>query len=109
MVLRPSINRAGLLVVSFEPFESRDHDFAGREPVAVLAWDSDRRENLKKARLCGRRLNRIPSGNNDQVANRCSGMFDAFTCHAAAVRVAQQLGSCLGQLRRIGGLSQGAA
>jgi len=36
-------------------------------------------------------------------------MFDAFTCHAAAVRVAQQLGSCLGQLRRIGGLSQGAA
>jgi len=48
-VLRPSINRAGLLVVSFEPFESRDHDFAGRESVPVLGWDSERRENLYKS------------------------------------------------------------
>jgi hypothetical protein len=100
---------AGLLVVSFEPFESRDHDFAGREPVAVLAWDSDRRENLKKARLCGRRLNRIPSGNNHQVANRCFSVLDALIGHAAAVRVPEQVGRCLGQLRRIGGLSHGAA
>jgi hypothetical protein len=54
--------------VSFEPFEPRDHYFAGRESVPVLAWDSDRRENLEKPRLCGRRLARIPSGGNDLVA-----------------------------------------
>jgi hypothetical protein len=34
---------AGFLVVSFEPFESCDHDFAGRERFPVLAWDSERR------------------------------------------------------------------
>jgi len=107
--LRPSIRKAGLLVVSFEPFESRDHHLAGREPVPVLAWGSERRENLDKSRLCGRRLSRIPSGDNDQVANRCSGVLDALICHAVAMRVAQQVGRCLGQLRRIGGLSHGGA
>jgi hypothetical protein len=79
---------AGFLVVSFEPFESRHHDFAGWEPVPVLAWDSKRRENLYKSRLCGCRLGRIPSGENDQVANRCSCVLDALICRAAAMRVA---------------------
>jgi hypothetical protein len=81
--------KAGLLVVSFEPFESRDHDFAGREPVPVFAWDSKRRENLGKSRLCRRCLSGIPSGDNDQVAHRCFGVRDALVCHATAMRVAQ--------------------
>jgi hypothetical protein len=77
------------LLVAFEPFESRDHDFAGRERLPVLAWGSDRRKNLDKSRCCGCRLSSIPSGDNDLVANRCSGVRDALICHAAAMRVAQ--------------------
>jgi hypothetical protein len=39
------------LLVAFEPFESRDHDFAGRERLPVLAWGSDRRKSRQIAML----------------------------------------------------------
>jgi hypothetical protein len=56
---------ACLLVVSFEAFEPRNHNFARGKPIPVLAWESERRENLDKSCLCRRCLSRIPSGDND--------------------------------------------
>jgi hypothetical protein len=87
--LRRLLVKAGLLVVSFEPFESRDHDFAGRDPAPVFAWDSKRRDNVGKSRLCRRCLSGIPSGDNDQSRIAVLAVRDALICHATAMRVAQ--------------------
>ena len=90
--------------MSFEPFEARDHHLAGRELVPVLAWGSERRENLDKSRLCGRHSAESRAATTIKSRIAVPACSDALICHAAAMRVAQQVGHCLGQLRRIGGL-----
>src|SRR5215471_7691792 len=61
--------QSGLPVVLLEPFELRDHDVAGWEALLVFARTGARQEYLDKSRFRGRRLSRIPGGDNHEPAN----------------------------------------
>ena len=89
--------QSGLPVVLLEPFELRDHDVAGWEALLVFARTGARQEYLDKSRFRGRRLSRIPGGDNDQAVNYFARVLDALSWDAAAIRVAQQVGSGLRQ------------
>ena len=87
-----------------KPFELRDNDPARRKSVLIFASDSACRENLKKSRFRSRRFRRIPSSDNNQVANHFSGVLDPLRRHAAAICISEQVRACLGEQCWIGGL-----
>jgi hypothetical protein len=69
-----------------------------------LVRESARYEDLGKTRIRDRRLARVPRSGSDEIVDHLSGALHALHRDAAAASIAQEETSCLGKLRRIGGL-----
>src|SRR5215472_1762079 len=86
---------AGLLMMSFEAVELRDHHPARWDQRPVLVGKGARHEDLGKARVGNSFLGRIVRSSDDQVVDHLPGLLDAIGCDAAAMSVAQQEPACL--------------
>src|SRR5271166_3380762 len=96
---------AGLLMMSLEPLELRDHRLARRDQhVAVLIRKGARPEGLGEARVRSSFVGRIARSSDDQAVNHCAGVLDTIGRDAAAMSVAEKKAGCLCKLSRICGL-----
>jgi hypothetical protein len=101
----PLLVHAGLLMMSLEPLELRDHHLARRDQhVAILVRRGARPEDFGEAGVRNSFVGRIARSSDDQAANHCAGVLDPIGRDAAAMSVAEKEAGCLCKLSRISGL-----